>query len=103
MKDIHETLTVLKKEFPKVYEAHEALGKEIHEESGPIPEKTRWLIKIAISGAAGHRLSLETHIAKGRKAGLTDAEIKQALLLLIPTVGFPTFMEAYSVYLADGG
>jgi AhpD family alkylhydroperoxidase len=103
MKDIHETLTVLKKEFPRVYETHEALGKEIHEGSGPIPEKTRWLIKIAISGAAGHRLSLETHIAKGREAGLTDAEIKQALLLLIPTAGFPTFMEAYSVYLAGAG
>jgi len=103
MKDIHETLTILRKDFPKVYEIHEALGKEIHEKSGPIPEKTRWLIKIAISAAAGHRLALETHIAKGRQAGLTEEEIRQALLLLVPTTGFPSFMEAYSVYLTMGG
>ncbi len=100
MKELHETLPILKKEFPGVYEAHEALGKEIHEKSGPIPEKTRWLIKIAISGASCHRLSLETHIAKGRESGLTEEEIKHALLLLVPTVGFPAFMEAYSTYLA---
>jgi alkylhydroperoxidase/carboxymuconolactone decarboxylase family protein YurZ len=41
--------------------------------------------------------ALETHIAKGREAGLSDAEIKHALLLLLQTMGFPTFMEAYSV------
>jgi 4-carboxymuconolactone decarboxylase len=31
-------------------------------------------------------------------AGATDEEIKQTLLLLIQTVGFPAFMEAYLVF-----
>jgi 4-carboxymuconolactone decarboxylase len=74
------------------------LGKEIHEKSGPLPEKVRWLIKMAISGASHHLIALETHIMKAREAGATDEEIKQALLLLIQTTGFPTFMEAYSVF-----
>ena len=39
----------------------------------------------------------ETHIVKGKAAGLGDEEIKHALLLLIPTVGFPTFMKAYKM------
>jgi len=56
------------------------------------------LIKIAISGSSQHPIALETHIMKAREAGVTDAEIKHALLLLIQTAGFPTFMEAYSVY-----
>jgi len=43
-------------------------------------------------------VALETHIAKVKEAGLTDAEIIHALLLLIPTNGFPCFMEAYSVF-----
>ena len=98
MKEIHEPFKEFKKEFPAVYKGHEALGKMIHEQSGPLPEKTRWLIKIAVSGASGHPLSLETHILKGKESGLTDDEIKHALLLLIQTAGFPTFMEAYSVY-----
>lgn len=97
MKDLHKIYTLFKKEFPKVNAEHEALGEMIHEESGPLPAKVRWLIKVAVSGASGHHIALETHIKKAREAGATDAEIKHALLLLIQTVGFPTFMEAYSV------
>ena len=98
MKEIHKPFKEFKKEFPAVYKGHEGLGKIIHKQSGPLPEKIRWLIKIAISGASGHPLSLETHIIKGKASGLTDNEIKHALLLLIQTTGFPAFMEAYSVF-----
>jgi alkylhydroperoxidase/carboxymuconolactone decarboxylase family protein YurZ len=98
MEDIHKIFTKFKKEFPRVYSDHEALGKEIHENSGPLPEKIRWLIKIAISGASQHPIALETHFMKAKQAGVSDDEIKHALLLLIQTTGFPTFMEAYSVF-----
>ena len=98
MKDLHKIFTAFKKEFPKVYEGHEALGKTIHEKGGPLPPKTRWLIKTAVSGASGHRIALETHIAKARDAGATEDEIKHALLLIIQTTGFPMFMEAYLTY-----
>jgi len=98
MQEIHEVFKKFKSEFPSIHEAHEALGKEIHEKAGPLPEKCRWLIKIAVSGASGHRLALETHIAKAREAGATDAEIVHTLLLIMPTTGFPAFMEAYSVF-----
>jgi alkylhydroperoxidase/carboxymuconolactone decarboxylase family protein YurZ len=98
MDDIHRIFSEFKESYPDVYSAHEALGKLIHEHSGPLPEKTRWLLKIVISGVSNHRIALETHIAKAKEAGLTDAEIIHALLLLIPTHGFPCFMEAYSVF-----
>ena len=98
MKDLHKIFTKFKKDFPEVYSDHEALGKEIHGKSGPLTEKTCWLIKIAVSGATRHELALETHILKAKEAGATNEEIKHALLLLIQTTGFPTFMEAYSVF-----
>lgn len=98
MKFIHDSIKNLRKEFPDIYRAHEALGKRIHEKSGPLPEKTRWLIKVAISGASCHQIALETHISKAKEAGATDEEILHALLLLVPTTGFPTFMEAYSIF-----
>ena len=98
MKSIHKILSSLKKECGSIYAMHEAMGKEIHEKGGPLPEQTRWLLKIAISGASGHTTALETHIAKAREAGVTEDEILHALLLLIQTTGFPTFMEAYSVF-----
>ena len=97
MEDIHQIFTRFKDEFPEVYSRHEALGKEIHEKVGPLGENSRWLIKIAISAACNHKRALSTHIKKAKKAGVAEDEIKHALLLLIPTVGFPMFMKAYSV------
>jgi len=97
MKDMHAIFTRFKEEFSEVYARHEALGKEIHENAGPLDEKSRWLIKIAISAACNHKRALATHIKKAVDAGVAEEEIKHALLLLIPTVGFPTFMKAYSV------
>ena len=97
MEDIHQIFTRFKEEFPEIYNRHEALGKEIHEKAGPLGETSRWLIKIAISAACNHKRALATHIKRAQGAGVTDAEIKHALLLLIPTVGFPMFMKAYSV------
>ncbi len=97
MEDIHEIFTRFKDEFPEVYARHEALGKEIHDQGGPLPENSRWLIKIAISAACNHKRALATHIKKARAAGVTEDEIKHALLLLIPTAGFPVFMKSYSV------
>jgi alkylhydroperoxidase/carboxymuconolactone decarboxylase family protein YurZ len=98
MEDFHDIFTQFKKDFPEVHEMQEDLGREIHENSGPLDEKTRWMIKIAISGSCNHKRALDTHIRKAKEAGVTEAEIKQSLLLLIPTAGFPTFMKAYSVY-----
>jgi len=98
MKDLHEIFTKFKKDFPQIYEGHESLGRNIHEQAGPLPAKVRWLIKVAISGASGHRIALETHIGKAREAGATEEEITHALLLIIQTTGFPTFMEAFQAY-----
>lgn len=98
MEDIHKIFTEFKKEFPEIYSKHAALGKEIHEKSGPLSEKTRWLIKMAVSAACNHKRALETHIRKAKAAGNSDDEVKHALLLLIPTAGFPSFMKAFAVY-----
>jgi len=98
MKELHEIFQKFKEDFPRIYAGHEELGIEIHDKSGPLPEKTRWLVKIAISAASRHLSALETHIAKGKEAGVTDDEIKHTLLLLMQTTGFPTLMEAYAVF-----
>jgi alkylhydroperoxidase/carboxymuconolactone decarboxylase family protein YurZ len=97
MEDIHKIFSQFKSEFPEVHQKHEALGREVHEKGGPLSEKSRWLIKIAISAACNHKRALETHLHKARAAGIDEDEIKHTLLLLIPTAGFPAFMKAYAV------
>ena len=97
MEDIHKIVSQFKEEFPEIHAKQETLGKEVHEKGGPLDEKSRWLIKMAISGACNHKRALETHIRKARAAGINEDEIKHALLLLIPTAGFPAFMKSYAV------
>ena len=96
MQDIHEAFTTFKEEFPDLYGKYEEFGRELHLNGGPLPESVRLLMKVVISGASGHHRALETHLAKAREAGVSEEEVMHALLLLIPTCGFPTFMEAFS-------
>ncbi len=44
-----ENFVYFKAMHTDVYKAYEAFGKVVHEQGGPIEEKTRWLIKVAIS------------------------------------------------------
>ena len=55
---------------------------------------TRALLKVTISGAARLEGGLHAHVRKALRAGVTSDEIYAALLLLIPTVGFPGAMAA---------
>lgn len=98
MKDIHGLYTDFRAEFPEILEKNEALGQFIHEHGGPLDDKTRSLIKVGISAASHHQRAVATHVERAREAGATDEEILHALLLVIPTCGFPTFMEAYREY-----
>ncbi len=78
----------------EVYAAYEQFGQALHEHGGPLDERTRWLIKIAVSAATGHQLALKTHIRKALKAGCKREEMEHAVLLIATTAGFPTMMGA---------
>lgn len=96
MKDQQALFAKFQEEHAKVYEAYEHFGIELHK-SGPLDEKTRWLIKVAISAADRFNRALKVHITKAREAGATKQEITHAVVLIAPTVGFPTMMNAYGV------
>jgi 4-carboxymuconolactone decarboxylase len=101
MRDVHDIYTTFKAEFPELSASINATNHAIHVDGGPLDEKTRALIKVAAAGAAGHHRALETHIVAAREAGAADEEILHALLMLVSTCGFPTFMEAYSTFKAQ--
>ncbi len=96
MKDVPKPYAQFRARFPHILEKNEELGTFIHEHGGPLDEKTRWLIKLGISAAGRHQTGVATHAKKAREAGAAEEEIMHALLLVIPTCGFPTFMEAYN-------
>lgn len=93
MSKLPSHFTWFQERFPAVAAGYEALGDAAHA-AGPLDEKTRALIKVAISGAARLEGGLHAHVRKALKAGARQEEILHALLLLMPTVGFPGAMAA---------
>jgi len=75
MEDVHKIFTQFKQEFPDVYADYERLGQGIHQRGGPLDDKTRALLKLAVSGAAGHLRALETHVRAAREAEVNEEEI----------------------------
>jgi 4-carboxymuconolactone decarboxylase len=98
MQEVPRPYALFRARFPQILEKNEELGTFIHEQGGPLDEKTRWLIKLAISAASRHDTGVVTHAKKAKEAGAAEEEIVHALLLVIPSCGFPTFMEAYNQY-----
>lgn len=75
-----------------IYQAYENYGRLVHEEGGPLDEKTCWLLKVALSTECQYPRALRTHILKALKSGCTKEEIEHAILLVAPSAGFPKTM-----------
>jgi len=93
MSDIPKRYQELMARFPSVGSAYEALGEAVHA-AGPLDERTRALIKIAVSTGARLDGAVQSHIRKARKTGVTYDEMVHAVMLALPTVGFPAMMSA---------
>jgi len=81
--------------YPAVAEAYQKLGDAVHS-VGPLDEKTRALIKLAISTGARLEGAVHSHARKAMTAGCTAEELKHVALLSLPTIGLPSMMAALS-------
>ena len=81
--------------FPELAHAHDAMTSAAFD-AGPLDEKTCTLIKIGISLGAGLESAVKSHVRRASEAGATPAEIEQAVLLAMTTVGFPRTVAAWS-------
>lgn len=87
------------KEFSKKYrdvtKAYEALGSACHG-AGPLNDRTRALVKFAMSIGARLEGGAHSHVRKALDAGASKEELRHVALLAIPTIGFPSAMAAMS-------
>ena len=95
MSQLPKRFEKLHKDYPEVAKAYEVLGKAVHT-SGPLNEKTRALIKLAISTGAGLEGAVHSHTRKALELGISKEEIRQTVLLALPTIGLPSTMAAMS-------
>lgn len=82
-----------RKRHPDVWKAFNDLGERCHE-AGPLDEKSRRLVKLALSIGAGLEGATHSAVRNARKAGITPEEIDHVALLAITTVGLPAATRA---------
>jgi 4-carboxymuconolactone decarboxylase len=82
-------------DFPTVAAAYEQLGTAAHE-AGPLDDKTRQLVKLALAIGARYEGAVHAHTRLGIQAGLSEADIKHVLALAVTTLGMPTAVAAYT-------
>lgn len=80
---------------PQVWEAFNQLADHCHN-AGPLDEKSRRLVKVALAMAAGVEGGTHSAIRNARAAGVTDEELRHIAVLAITTIGFPAAMRALS-------
>lgn len=80
-------------DYPEILNAYEKLGEAV-QNSGPLEKKTKALIKLSISIGAKMEGAVHSHTRKALEAGCSEEEIKQVVLLSLPTLGFPSMMAA---------
>lgn len=82
-------------DFQDVAKSYEELGSAVHK-AGPLDDKTRALIKLAISTGARLEGAVHSHARKALKTGCTAEEMRHTVLLSLPTIGLPSMMAALS-------
>jgi 4-carboxymuconolactone decarboxylase len=82
-----------RKRYPEVWKAFNELGDRCHA-AGPLDEKTRRLVKVALSMGAGLEGATHSAVRNARRAGITLDEIKHVGVLAVSTLGLPAAMRA---------
>ena len=95
MSQIPKRYLKFKENYADVATAYETMGNAVHN-AGPLDEKTRALIKLAISTGARLEGAVHSHVRKAVSAGASKDEMRQVALLALPTIGFPSMMAALS-------
>lgn len=80
---------------PDVWSAYSALGKATAE-AGPLSERERRLVKLALAIGADSEGGVHSHVRRGRSEGIEPAALEQVALLAIPTLGFPRAAAAFT-------
>lgn len=78
----------IRKSHPQVWERFTALAEACHE-AGPLEEKTRRLVKLALAIAADSEGGTHSAVRHCTEAGITLPEMEHVVMLSITTLGFP--------------
>ena len=93
MAKLPRSYEAFKRRYSQIWRAYDRLGALSHE-AGPLDEKTRELVKLALSIGAKLEGAVHSHAGRALEAGATVREIRHVVLLGLTTLGFPSTMAA---------
>ncbi len=85
----------LSQELPAVWDAYSSLGRTASE-AGPLDERTKRLVKLALAAGARLEGAVHSHVRRGLASGLSAEELRHVALLAITTLGWPSAIAALS-------
>jgi alkylhydroperoxidase/carboxymuconolactone decarboxylase family protein YurZ len=88
-----KAVNAFRKRHPDVWKAFNELGEQCHD-AGPLDEKSRRLVKLALSIGAGLEGATHSAARNALKGGISAQEMEHVALLAITTVGLPAATRA---------
>ncbi len=79
---------IVAEDYPEIWDAYARLGKACAE-SGPLDDRERRLVKLALAIAAGSEGATHSHTRRGLDEGILPEELRQVAMLCVPSLGFP--------------
>lgn len=98
-KDLPRAARALAEHHPDIWNAYAALG-EACASAGPLTERERRLVKLALAIGAGSEGAVHSHARRGVAEGIDAAALRQVALLAIGTLGLPAAVAA-STWIED--
>ncbi len=92
-KNLPQPVEDFRTEYAAVWKAFTELGDQCHQ-AGPLDEKTRRLVKIALSIGAGLEGGTHSAVRNALASGVKPQEIRHAAVLGITTLGLPATVRA---------
>jgi alkylhydroperoxidase/carboxymuconolactone decarboxylase family protein YurZ len=84
----------LRAEHPGIAEAYDNLGDACRR-AGPLSERDQRLVKLGIAVGLSSEGGVRSHVRRGLDEGLSRAELLHAIVVAVPTAGFPATAAAY--------
>jgi AhpD family alkylhydroperoxidase len=84
---------LFRRTYPEIWKAYDRLGSLAHR-AGPLDEKTRELVKLALAIGAKLEGAVHSHTRRALEAGARREAICHVVLLGLTTLGFPSTIAA---------
>jgi 4-carboxymuconolactone decarboxylase len=93
MRKVPERFQAFSKHNPQISTAYENLSVACRQ-AGPLSERECAFVKIGVAAGSHMEGAVHSQVRKALDGGVTPNEIRHAIILSLPSIGFPRMMAA---------